>query len=69
MISPCSKQKNKRGYQEAKKREEKKGNAWREDQRLNEENEVTLWRTDRVCQSFHKFSFGKGAKHNANPSK
>lgn len=69
MISQYNKWKNKRRYQGEKKERREKGNAWRENQRLNEENEVILWRTDLVRQSFHKFSFGKGAKHNVNPSK
>lgn len=68
-ISQYNKWKNKRRDQGEKKERREKGNAWRENQRLNEENEVILWRTDLVCQSFHKFSFGKGAKHNVNPSK
>ena len=60
---------NKRGYQEEKEEGREKGHVWREDQRLNEENEMILQRTDLVCQSFHKFSLGKGAKCNVNPSK
>lgn len=34
-----------------------------------EGNEVILPRTDLVYRSFHNLHFGKGSKHNVNPSK
>lgn len=70
MISQCSKWESKSGISGRKKKKRgEKRNAWREDQRLNEENEVILQRADLVCRSFREFSFGKGSKHHMNPSK
>lgn len=69
MISQCSKWESKKGISGREIERGEKRNAWKEDQRLNEENEVILQRADLVYQSFHEFSFGKGSKHNVNPSK
>lgn len=69
MISQCSKWESKGGISGRKKERGEKRSAWREDQRLNEGNEVILQRADLVYQSFREFSFGKGSKHYVNLSK